>query len=282
MKKLLLFAGLLAFAGCSKEPTPGGGGLSELKLAGKSVAVTAENNTSKATQALQQVELGVWVAEKDVEGYATAENREFESDGEGNITATVPVTLTVGKEYSVYAYAPYVASLQASGVGAIDIPHGTDALWAKEEGIMAGTGQTSVDLEFKHLGSQIEFELEGVSAATTEVQVTGFYPKGTFDLKTGEVTVTGTANQSINDAVMGTKYNFVTTGLDMALTVKVIDGADGDKEYEGTIVSPFAQGTSYLYTIKVNKSGEDPEQTVTFTPQLTDWEEVDAGNIPIE
>lgn len=301
MKKFWILAAFAAmFASCSNDQdTPSSveaKGDTELKIGGSAneLVVTKAN-----VNLLANTKIGVFAYIKTGTKATTLEttsfkNVEYSAKGtDATFTALKPINLWHENTYHAIAYSPKVATI--SDATKVDFVHGNDVMYASEAAIAIAevtpattpaTYTASTDFLFKHVVSQINFAVkEGVGMvaadlANATLSATGFFGKCTMDLNTGKITPTAiVATDATTQATITEKDKaicFIPNGTDMTLDIKVIL-ADG-RECNGTLKVAFAAGSSYKYTIVVNKN----DSKLVITGQVVDWTVVDGGDVPIE
>lgn len=287
MKKLFVLAGiLLAVGSCSKRET-GVGERSELILSGQvafggSVA-SSETPAAKPASALDPLpatNLGVYVLTKSGDAQTdfnttSWKNEAFTSDASGIISGG-NVSLRTGTSYDIYAYAPRVVAV--SDAHTVPVVHGQDVLWAKASGIVATAGGTKAQLEFRHCGAQVGFQLKASDGTTdltgADLEVVGFYKTGTLDAGTGVLTLSN-PTQTLTDK-SGAKTNILVDGQAMALSVKVTNVPGRPEPFTGSFSLTLKPGESWLFDVNVNMDGGGK---ITFVGEVVNWVDVEAGNL---
>lgn len=287
MKKLFVLAGiLLAVGSCSKRET-GLGERSELILSGQVAfggsVVSSETPAAKPAGALDPLpatNLGVYVLTKSGDAQTdfnttSWKNEAFTSDASGIISGG-NVSLRTGTSYDIYAYAPRIAAV--SDAHTVPVVHGQDVLWAKASGIVATAGGTKAQLEFRHCGAQVGFQLKASDGTTdltgADLEVVGFYKTGMLDAGTGALTLSD-PTQVLTDK-SGDKTNILVDGQAMALSVKVTNVPGRPEPFTGSFSLTLKPGESWLFDVNVNMDGGGK---ITFVGEVVNWVDVEAGNL---
>ncbi|MBP1593191.1 MAG: Fimbrillin-like [Bacteroidetes bacterium] len=286
MKKIWIFAALAAvMVSCSNEQDPSNQTSAKqvaLSLSGSTEAmITTKASTVDLPAATQVGVYALETAPSTITMLTTPfKNVLYSATGaSGAFTSTSPIYLLSTKQYSACAYAPQVSTV--SDVTAVPFVHGTDVLYAPTKTVTITPGSpaiAAVDLTFSHKMSQIKFSLvagTGTPDLTGAVlSVTGFNESCTMNITDGSVTPVKGVGASITDIDKATC--FVPNSSDMLLDVKVT--TTDNRSYTGTISRVFGAGSSYSFTITLNKN----DTKLGITGHVIDWVSVNGGNVPVE
>ena len=289
MKKfwILVIVVVVVFASCSHDqvsPAISAKGDVALSLTGStSDMVVSRSSSSAELQASTQV--GVYALEtspgsSDVASTIFSNGLYIAKGSDGAFTTETPFYLLHSSTYKVLAYAPYQKTV--ADVKAIAFAHGTDVLYASPADVtITGSSPSwtaSAVLGFLHKVSQIKFTLvSGVGSpdlTNASLKVTGFNESCTLNLNDGTFIPVKGAGASITE--IGKAICFVPDAANMNLGISVTT-AEG-RVYSATITRTFSAGSSYAYTITLNKN----DSSLGVTGTIIDWVNVDGGNIPIE
>ena len=179
-----------------------------------------------------------------------------------------------------YCYYPYAAS-PAVGGHAVTVPADQsteanykqgDLLWGKTAGVSPTTSKVGITL--KHLFACVQVKLEpgdgftaaSLAAASASVQLKRLKMKGTVNLGTGSVTVSG-EEQAVTPYWDGTYYKAIVVPQTVAEGPFVVVTIDG-KEYtlvKGLTLEPNKR---YTFSVKVSKTSNG------INVSIGSWDEV--------
>jgi hypothetical protein len=228
------------------------------------------------------INTGIYVAQKDTAiGASYFANQLYLSGVSGSLSTDSNVSLTIGRSYDIYAYAPYQATI--TNPDSIVITHGTDALWTQKTTLNnVSQDNHSVSLAFSHRAAQVSFKVvlaDGFTASSTpvtsdsKIAVSGFYDQGTLDIKTGVLTPGLLLTKVMSGSGVGTAGSmtlsidatcFIPDTTAMNLAVKVTHGGH---VYSATISHLFTTGSYTQYTVTV----KDSNIPLGITGTIVDW-----------
>ena len=175
--------------------------------------------------------------------------------------------LDKSKRFNINVYAPYMPTGDSKS-HFLPFNHGTDVLWAQARFPVTGQDTLNrVNLEFRHMTTQVVFELEDKRDALSksrydfdkaEYSISGFSKRNFLDVSKGELmrgeidpSVTITKSDSLTCFVPGegmSEYNIV-------LSIPAKDKSDSSVQLINTNFNyPFKPGHSYNITISVYTS----------------------------
>ena len=141
---------------------------------------------------------------------------------------------------------------------------------------MTISATASAALSFTHQMSQISFTLvPGVGSpdlTNAVLEVGGFAASCTMNLSDGALTPVAASSAVINQ--VATPICFVPGALTLAVSVKTADG----KTYSGALNRTFVAGSSYSYTLTLNKT----EKILGVTGTVVDWVTVPSGDVDLK
>jgi hypothetical protein len=290
-KRYSIFLVVLLFAACTTNTEEDiSTGTVPLSLSAKwSANISME--TKSSTELPANDSIGVYVSQKDTTIDASYfANQLYVADGVGNLNAKENVSLTIGRSYDIYAYAPYQTLV--TDPTSVVFNHGEDVLWAPKNTITnVSATNSSAFLTFSHRGAQIAFKVVFACDYTigstdftsdSKITVSGFYDTGTLNIETGVLTpgtlktkvmsgvATGTTG-SMTLSIDPTCFFPATSAMDLVVTV-----THEGKNYNATISHVFATGSYTLYTVTLKGGG----RTLDVTSTIVDWTPV-AGQIEL-
>ncbi len=183
------------------------------------------------------------------------------ADGSGNFVSTTPLYYPASGVVDIFAYYPYVASVDLSTYPINSVDQ-IDLLSVKKSGVAKSS--SAVDLTFEHLLSMISLTiiagdgLEDSDLAGLELKISDISTTATFDV----------TNSCVNSSSLGavTEFALSTTETGTSSSAILIPQSLSDvklyfttKEY-GTFftaisASEFAVGCKYSYTATINREG---------------------------
>lgn len=280
----LLPIAVLFMTGCSHDPSgelPPPPETVSLLLSGTQPALETRASLPELPQGITT---GIYVPEKDKNISTAYFNNAWYTAGESGIlqaSSSTVIDLTIGMSYDIYAYGPFQAI--APNPAAIAFTHGTDVICSPKTSVTGVTSENrTAILNFEHRVAQISFNVvfrddfnltaKEVTSAST-IEAAGFYPAGTLDVTTGDLTPAGTTAVTLRGTGTGNPGSmelaipptcFIPSSNAMTLAVKV---SHQGREFNGTITEAFVAGMSYRYTVTV--SGTVAPLNITGT--LRDW-----------
>jgi len=273
---LVLFAALCSCNDNTIAPTTKGEAI--LTLTGNTISLApTRSGTSKNLQ--DGTEVGVYVVQTNGEITTLAStpyiNGLYKVAGtDGAFVCATPFVLYDGSNYTACAYSPRLDKVDI-GANALSFGHGTDVLYAPSSNVTISGATASAALSFTHQMSQISFTLvSGVGApdlTDAVMEVSGFSDSCTMNLADGVITPIVGSGEVINQ--VATPICFVPGALTLSVFVKTADG----KTYNGNLNRTFMAGSSYNYTLTLNKT----EGMLGVSGTVVDWVTVPGGNVEL-
>lgn len=295
MKRVWMLAACVAaigMTGCSNDEES-----VELVKDGTATIELSGQSDNMVTKAASDLPAGSQIGVSFFKGDALngTANLLFTPNG-SSLTTTEEVPSWVTNDIAtVYAYAPK-KDFKAGGYS-IEATRGTDYLYAKSVATTLAEGKNTVDLTFKHAGSQFKLQLvkskenapaisdEDLAKVTLE-KVAGLNPSGIFETQTGIFSSLAPATDltpATPPVVNGmSAINILPTNGSTTLTFTFkgdwnAKGSGQEEEIEGTLSRDFKPGESYLITVTVNATGTTIPATLSLNATLQDWITVTEG-----
>lgn len=222
---------------------------------------------------------------------ATASNRQYIADAQGNLTAaTADDALAFpesGAAQDFVAYYPYqTVSGTTVAVNVTDqtSPAALDLLYADNaQNITSGT----VNLGFDHQLAQVVLNITADATIPTtaglSVQAANVLTQGTFDLSDGTLTATtsSTGTVTFNTNENGTQATAILLPATDASSITLRFTLDGQTVEKALTVSALEAGTSYSIPVRLGNSGGSIY--VQFgSATINPWTTVTGGDIDVD
>ncbi|MBR1958195.1 MAG: fimbrillin family protein [Tidjanibacter sp.] len=176
----------------------------------------------------------------------------------------------------VLAYYPYNAQGAYSAEGyafAVQADQSKEGAYAASDLLIAATTSKptaeAVELPFKHAGSKIVVKINNESDdVIKDVYISDVYTAATFNLKSGEATVSG-EKAIVKGAVDGNDWTMIVVPQ-QAVSPKLIVTTTTEGQYTFNIVAAtdLVAGKVATATLTISKELVSTE----FTPEISDWE----------
>jgi hypothetical protein len=238
--------------------------------------------TRSSTDMSSGITTGIYVAQKDTGiGASYYTNQLYLCGASGALSTERNVFLTVGRDYDIYAYAPYQATV--TNQDSIVMVHGMDVLWAQKATLSSVSEDNhSASLAFSHRVAQVSFKVVFASdfsigsptfTSDSKIEVSGFYDQGTLDVATGVLTpgplrtkvMSGSGSGTVGSMTLGidsTCFIPDTTAVNLAIKV-----THGGYIYNATISHLFTAGSYTQYTVTV----KGVSLPLGITGTIVDW-----------
>jgi hypothetical protein len=228
------------------------------------------------------INAGIYVAQKDTAISASYfANQLYLCGASGSMSTEGNVSLTVGRSYDIYAYAPYQATV--INPDSIVMAHGTDVLWAEKATLNdVSEDNHSASLAFSHRAAQVSFKVVFASdfsmgsttfTSDSKIVVSGFYDQGALDVATGVLTPGSLRTKVMSGSGAGTSGS-MTLGIDATCFIPALTAMDLDVQvthegyvYHATISHLFAAGSYTQYTVTV----KGVSRVLDITSTIIDW-----------
>ncbi len=176
----------------------------------------------------------------------------------------------------VLAYYPYNAQGAYSAEGyafAVQADQSKEGAYAASDLLIAATTSKptaeAVELPFKHAGSKIVVKINNESDdVIKDVYISDVYTAATFNLKSGEATVSG-EKAIVKGAVAGNDWTMIVVPQ-QAVSPKLIVTTTTEGQYTFNIVAATDLVAGKVATATLNISKE--LVSTEFTPEISDWE----------
>lgn len=275
---------------CSEVVTPEKFTVNNIEFA---MQMVDENSSSDTPYPISEgTKMGLFVNEiiyedGQVKNLSVMRNREYINNG--GVIKGDTVYLNKKKNYRIWSYAPFSNRILEGGAK-IEFSHNRDIVWAYTNYPISGGSAllNRVDLEFKHLTSQVQFELIDNRDEYTSnkypfdlrsFEVTGFSAKNFLILNEGRVERGETVDSiKINSEI--TPVCFVASGGICRYFVKVVIPGRQPYVMDSLVVNSvidynFLPGHSYYLKLNVNS------EELTIKSDIVDWVVVDADDLII-